>query len=136
MEPEHAPEESQAAMAELRTDGGTAFALHERNTIGRSDPVRGEVAVDLGGLPEGGYISRSHAEIWRDGDKWFIKDLGSSNGTFLVNGVDKVKVEGDTELADGQRIAFGTAELTFSLASDLSDQSDASDPADEPKTED
>lgn len=30
-------------------------------------------------------VSRRHAEVWRDGEKWFVQDLGSSNGTVLNN---------------------------------------------------
>ena len=52
--------------------------------IGRFDPETGPVDVDLGPLPEAVYISRHHAEIWCDGSgQWFIKDLGSGNGTFV-----------------------------------------------------
>jgi pSer/pThr/pTyr-binding forkhead associated (FHA) protein len=119
METENPPETISAA-ASLVADDGNSFPLGERNLVGRSDPVRGDVDVDLGGLADGGFVSRSHAEIWTDGGKWFIKDLGSSNGTFLVNGDEKTKVENEAELADGQRIAFGTAEVSFKLASEES----------------
>ncbi len=60
------------------------FPLGEHVTIGRFDVETGPVDVDVGPLPEGAYLSRHHAEVWRDGSgKWFIKGLGSQNGTFV-----------------------------------------------------
>jgi len=129
------PPETAPALAELRAEDGAVFALAERNVIGRSDPARGEADVDLGGLPEGGFVSRKHAEIWLEDDKWLIKDLGSSNGTFLMHGEQETKVETDLELVDGQVVKFGSVMLTFSrtgvepetLQADPPDQSDKSD---------
>ena len=52
--------------------------------IGRFDPETGPVDLDLGPLPEAVYVSRHHAEIWCDASgQWFVKDLGSGNGTFV-----------------------------------------------------
>lgn len=53
-------------------------------------------------------VSRRHAELRRDGDRWVIVDLGSTNGT-LVNG----KLAREHRLGDGDRISFGTSELVF-----------------------
>ena len=55
----------------------------------------GEDPVIIGRAPEcdielaDATVSRRHAEIVRDGDAWFIRDLGSSNGT-KVNGAGVV----------------------------------------------
>nr|WP_275436109.1 FHA domain-containing protein [Pseudoglutamicibacter albus] len=54
--------------------------------------------------------SRRHAEIVRRGNRVFIRDLGSTNGTY-VNGS---RIEGDEELLDGTIISIGHARLTFS----------------------
>jgi len=43
-----------------------SFPLGEHVTIGRFDVETGPVDVDLGPLPEGAYLSRHHAEVWRD----------------------------------------------------------------------
>jgi hypothetical protein len=56
-------------------------------------------------------VSRKHAEVRRDGGRWILVDLGSTNGT-LVNG----KLAKEHPLHNGDRIAFGTSELRFELA--------------------
>lgn len=55
-------------------------------------------------------ISRRHAEIVRDGSGWKIRDLSSSNGTF-VNGQ---AVTGSQLLSEGDSITLG--DLTFTFA--------------------
>lgn len=55
-------------------------------------------------------VSRRHAELRRDGSRWLIADLGSTNGT-MVNG----KLAREQSLEHGDRIAFGTSELIFEL---------------------
>ena len=53
-------------------------------------------------------MSRRHAEIVRDGDAWFIRDLKSSNGT-KVNGAGVV----DQMLQDGDEIRLGSVTFVF-----------------------
>src|SRR5215207_2097980 len=55
-------------------------------------------------------VSRRHAELRRDGGRWVIADLGSTNG-IKVNGrrVDRAQLE------PGDRITLGVTELTFEL---------------------
>ena len=48
-------------------------------------------------------VSARHAEIIRDGDRFVVRDVGSTNGTF-VNGA---RITGDVVLADGDVIGFG-----------------------------
>jgi hypothetical protein len=48
-------------------------------------------------------VSRRHAELRRDGDRWLLRDLGSRNGT-RVNGL---RVTGETEVRPGDAIALG-----------------------------
>lgn len=48
-------------------------------------------------------VSSRHAAILKQGDRWFVRDLGSRNGT-LVNGH---KVSGDVRLDDTDHIRFG-----------------------------
>ena len=55
--------------------------------------------------------SRRHAEIWREGDRWFLRDLGSRNGTRL-NGM---RVAGRVEIRAGDRVSLGGA--TYRLRS-------------------
>jgi len=59
-------------------------------------------------LPSAG-ASRRHASIaWR-GERVVLRDLGSTNGTFL-NGE---RVEGETTLASGDRITIGGVEIRY-----------------------
>jgi pSer/pThr/pTyr-binding forkhead associated (FHA) protein len=48
-------------------------------------------------------ISRHHAHLVREGDRWRLRDLGSSNGTFL----NDHQVTEVTAVAHGDRIAIG-----------------------------
>ncbi len=54
-------------------------------------------------------VSRRHASITWEGGQPVIKDLGSTNGTF-VNGV---RVAGPRALSDGDTIGLGKVQLTF-----------------------
>ena len=49
------------------------------------------------------HVSRNHVEVIFDGKNWWVKDLGSFNGTFL-NGsrISKVELEGKAELELGK----------------------------------
>ena len=55
--------------------------------------------------------SRRHAELWREGGRWFLRDLGSRNGTRL-NGM---LVAGPVEVRAGDRVSLGGA--TYRLGS-------------------
>jgi FHA domain len=54
-------------------------------------------------------VSRRQAEIRHEGESWLVRDLGSSNGTF-VNGE---RVTTERTLAPGDEISFGKFSLFF-----------------------
>ncbi len=54
------------------------------------------------------WVSRSHARVERHGEEYFLVDLNSSHGTFL-NG----RAAQRSLLADGDRIALGSADGTY-----------------------
>jgi pSer/pThr/pTyr-binding forkhead associated (FHA) protein len=54
-------------------------------------------------------VSRRQAEIRKEGEAWVVRDLGSSNGTF-VNGE---RVMADHTLRPGDEISFGKFSLFF-----------------------
>jgi DNA-binding winged helix-turn-helix (wHTH) protein len=80
--------------------GTTQIELAQRETIlGRRIPI---LAADPA-------ISRDHARIVVDGQRVFIEDLGSKNGTF----VGGRRIESSTELVDGDVISIGSARIAF-----------------------
>jgi len=58
-------------------------------------------------------VSRDHAELNRRGDKFVLRDLGSSNGTF-VNG----RQIREHELASGDQVQFGRTLLLYTGVTD------------------
>ena len=54
---------------------GLAIALQARTTIGRGSDNLVVVADPV--------VSARHAAITSRGDRWFVEDLGSTNGTYL-----------------------------------------------------
>ncbi|HEV3377077.1 MAG TPA: DUF1707 and FHA domain-containing protein [Thermoleophilaceae bacterium] len=50
-------------------------------------------------------VSRRHAQLRRGGGRWFLRDLGSRNGT-RVNGV---RLLDEAEVCPGDRVSFGDA---------------------------
>jgi pSer/pThr/pTyr-binding forkhead associated (FHA) protein len=54
-------------------------------------------------------VSRRHARILRQGERWTIEDLGSTNGV-RVNGA----TVGHAELRPGDRLELGAVKLEFS----------------------
>jgi len=55
------------------------------------------------------FASRRHAQILRRGELYYVRDLGSKNGTLL----DSQPVQGDIELMDGAEIEIGEVVLVF-----------------------
>ncbi len=72
-----------------------------RITIGRS--ARNDICI-----PDP-FASRVHAEVRREGDQYFMQDLGSANGTFY-NGA---RVESAIPLTIGSRVQIGETEIQF-----------------------
>ncbi len=64
-------------------------------------------------------ISRRHAQIRCDGDRVWIEDLGSRNGTFL----NTRPVDGTTLLEDGDKIQIGRATVLRYALHDALDES-------------
>jgi pSer/pThr/pTyr-binding forkhead associated (FHA) protein len=90
------------------------FPVNPPCVIGRFDPMVGPIDIDLGNLPEAMYISRKHAVITCEDDAYRIKDLGSSNGTYVLRG-DFERVE-EATIEDEDEIALGNARFVFRLA--------------------
>jgi hypothetical protein len=88
----------------VRAGGGRAGEAFvpgdERTVIGRSP----DCDVFLDDVT----VSRRHAEVVRDGDRFLIRDLGSLNGTF----VNRRRIE-ETPLADDDEVQIGKYRMTF-----------------------
>ena len=72
-----------------------------RITLGRS--ARNDLCI-----PDP-FASRVHAEVRREGEEYFLQDLGSANGTLYNGG----SVEGTVPLTAGGRIQIGETEIVF-----------------------
>ncbi len=98
-----APLSAAPAQPRLVRENGQVFRLEEgANVLGRAD----EAAISL---PEESTISRAHAEIVRNGEHVLVRDLQSTNGTF-VNGA---QVGGEVELKPGDTVQFGAARFRY-----------------------
>jgi len=88
----------------VRSGGGRAgehfLPEGERTTIGRS-PENDIFLDDV-------TVSRRHAEFYRHGDRFTVRDVGSLNGTY----VNRERVE-DARLSDGDELQIGKYRLAF-----------------------
>ena len=88
----------------VRSGGGRSgetFPLESSpTTIGRSP----DCAIFLDDVT----VSRKHAVVSQQGERWVLEDQGSLNGTF----VNRDRVE-TTELSDGDDLQIGKYRLTF-----------------------
>jgi hypothetical protein len=84
--------------------------LHKSALIGRVSTSR-NITPDIDCTSDTG-VSRRHAQLSTDGRRWFVEDLGSSNGTFIgpASGPlpeDPIAVGPRTELDGDDRIYVG-----------------------------
>jgi len=84
--------------------------LHRSALVGRMSTSR-NITPDIDCTSDTG-VSRRHAQLSTDGRRWFVEDLGSSNGTFIgpASGPlpeDPIAVGPRTELDDDDRIYVG-----------------------------
>jgi diguanylate cyclase (GGDEF)-like protein len=83
-------------------DTGRQIPLPEgASTIGRS--AAASLQIDGPGM------SRLHAEVVVDGAQVLLRDLGSANGSF----VQDMRLAGDRQLRDGDRVRLGSVLLKF-----------------------
>lgn len=87
--------------AESNIPPGTAFPLQTVSIVGRLRDST--IAIDEP------FVSAEHAELAFDRGRWWIRDLGSTNGTFL-NGT---QVTVPTGVRAGDIVQFGRIKLQF-----------------------
>ncbi|HSY79205.1 MAG TPA: protein kinase [Verrucomicrobiae bacterium] len=84
-----------------------------RTVIGRSQDATDKLDIDLKKLAQGGdRVSRRHAEIVLRGADYFIRDLGSLNGTYIA-GRGKLGRDQLYKLKDRDQVVLGGAILQF-----------------------
>lgn len=92
--------------------GPTHLAVIEGSMRGISVPLS-EGGVLIGRNPEcvlvlsDDFASGRHARVYRDGDGWFVDDLGSTNGTFIGD----QPIGQHVPLREGSRIRIGQTVL-------------------------
>ncbi|MCA1783657.1 MAG: FHA domain-containing protein [Dermatophilaceae bacterium] len=79
---------------------GTSLPLREQGTLVGRNP---ECALVL----DDDYASGRHAKIYREGEQWFVEDLGSTNGTFLVVNGSQQRLSAVTPVGPGTTLRFG-----------------------------
>ncbi len=84
-----------------------------RAVIGRSNYPADEPDINLGRLKEGAErVSHRHAEILKRGADYYIRDLESLNGTYIV-GHGRLGRDQLYRLKDRDQVVFGSAILQF-----------------------
>jgi hypothetical protein len=104
----------------LTLPDGKEFELHERLTIGRGP--ENDLVLDSK------KISRDHAMLALRGDRWYLEDRGSFNGTYL-NG-NRLQPGAPLPLRHADRITVGPEELLFSWPAQAADP-ESTEPHDE-----
>ncbi|MBS2027254.1 MAG: FHA domain-containing protein [Deltaproteobacteria bacterium] len=90
----------------IRMPGGlaTEFPIRDRLSMGRN-PQRNNICIS------DREVSKEHAVVERRGSEVIVRDLGSSNGTF----VNEAKI-GEHRLKDGDIIRVGTTQIVYMAA--------------------
>lgn len=98
-----APASTGLSEPRLVAETGDAMPLPDGETV-----VGREVGLGLSLVGET-TVSRRHAQLVRTGGSVVVRDLGSTNGTF-VNGA---QVQGDTTLRNGDAVQFGAIRFRY-----------------------
>jgi pSer/pThr/pTyr-binding forkhead associated (FHA) protein len=85
------------------------FILASGHEIPVTGPLSIGRSVDNGIKLDGDAVSRKHATLEMTNGKFVLKDLGSSNGTY----VNDKRINTSVELRDGDRVRIGPNLLTF-----------------------
>jgi pSer/pThr/pTyr-binding forkhead associated (FHA) protein len=84
----------------------------EKTTVGRLDDNQFQISEPS--------ISSHHCEIWAKGDDIIVKDLGSTNGTFLNE--KQIEANKEAALRPGQVLRLGQVELRYETGKKQTEQ--------------
>ena len=100
-------------------DAGEGYLEYVENGLFKRIHLTNEVTV-VGSLPQSvdyvlnsKRVSKVHAEFIRCGDQYSVRDINSTNGTYLNGGVQRIVSNQDFLLKNGDRVRLGDVELTF-----------------------
>jgi len=111
----YSPPSAQVAGARLiAVAEGVQFGmLGTRLVVGRNRARGDQVDIDLSNLRRGAErISHRHAEIIKQGSDYFVRDLGSVNGTYIA-GRGRLGRDQLYKLKDRDQLVLGGAKLEF-----------------------
>ncbi len=104
--PEEAEWDARAVLVTVRTEESDYFGLKKGYRIGEG-PITVGRGEDCDIQVKNKYLSIEHFQIWFEDGVWYLKDLGSRNGTYH----NDIKIRKITPLSEGDEITFGG--LTF-----------------------
>jgi hypothetical protein len=93
-------------------DGVQFGVVGNRLVLGRATTNGDGVDIDLSQLRGSERISRRHAEIIKEGNDYFVRDLGSINGTYIA-GRGRLSRDQLCKLKDRDELVLGGAKLEF-----------------------
>jgi len=106
------PEAAGARLVSI-ADGMQFGVIGNRLVLGRATANGDGVDIDLSKLRRGAErISRRHAEIIKQGNDYFVRDLGSVNGTYVA-GRGRLGRDQLYKLKDRDELVLGGAKLEF-----------------------
>ena len=91
----------------IRHTSGKELDLHNGDILGRKN------GAHAGFLGSFGYISGTHASVRQEGGRWFLTDLGSSNGTRVNGAILEPKKE--VALENGMKLELADQEFVVVL---------------------
>jgi len=93
-------------------DSGARARIGDELLIGRSARLGSGLHANFLSLSDA-EISRRHVRIFREGDRYFVEDLGSTNGTLMRGRF--IRPGQILALEDGDEIFFGNSQAVFRL---------------------
>ncbi|MBP0020062.1 MAG: protein kinase [Cyanobacteria bacterium SBLK] len=90
----------------------------DRAIIGRSDSQTGAVDIDLNHFRDRDSISRRHGELYKEGDRWKVRDLGSTNHIYIKRSGGSQfspKIAVPEFVNSGDEISFGKIRFLFQI---------------------
>jgi len=103
--------EAEIILSDPTADEQVLFTItKENNVVGRQDPNRGiSPDIDLSSLDARASVSRRHARFYCKEGSFFLEDLNSLNGTYIIEGEKESRISPKKPypVRNGSKIRFG-----------------------------